>query len=85
MAAPTNQAYAAAYGQLASLLNISLASARRRVDLRATQEGLRAIEAKIELAERMAEDARAGSAAHGQMLDSLLTAVQSEMNYMDED
>lgn len=85
MAAPTNHAYAAAYGQLASLLNISLASARRRVDLRASQEGLRAIEAKIELAERMVEDARAGSASHGQMLDSLLTAVASEMNYMDED
>ncbi|MCP9850590.1 hypothetical protein [Cyanobium sp. Morenito 9A2] len=85
MVAPTNPTYATAYARLASLLNISLASARRKVDLRATQEGLRAMEDKIALAGRMAEDAHAGSAANGQLLDSLLTAVQSEMNFMDED
>ena len=85
MAAPTNHAYAAACGQLATLLNISLASARRRVDLRAAQEGLRAIDAKIELAERLTEEARAGSAEHGLLLDSLLEAVQSEANFLDED
>ena len=85
MAAPTNHAYAAACGQLASLLNISLASARRRVDLVASQEGLRAIDAKIELALRLTEEARPGSAAHGQLLDELLEAEPSEANYLDED
>lgn len=85
MPAPTNHAYAVACGQLATLLNISLASARRRVDLRAAQEGLRAIEAKIELAQRLTEEARSTSAAQGQLLDELLTAVQSEANFLDED
>jgi hypothetical protein len=85
MAAPTNHAYAVACGRLATLLNVSLASARRRVDLMAAQEGLRAIEAKIELAERLTEEARPGSAAHGLLLDELLEAEQSEANFLDED
>ncbi|MEI6829980.1 MAG: hypothetical protein WCK64_09070 [Synechococcaceae cyanobacterium ELA445] len=85
MAAPTNHAYAVACGRLATLLHISLASARRRVDLKASQEGLRAIDAKIELAERLTEEARSGSTAQALLLDSLLEAVQSEANFLDED
>ena len=45
MAAPQDKDYAKACGQLASALSISIASARRKVDLVAAKEGVRTMAA----------------------------------------
>ena len=57
MAGIPDRAYNAACGKLASQLGISLASARRKVEVKAAQQGLRDSAAKQELAEQLLADA----------------------------
>lgn len=86
MAAIEDRAYSAACGQLATVLSISIAAARRRVEMVAAQRGLRGdAGAKTALAHELLAQAQAQSEPHGQLLDSLLEGVPSEMNFMDED
>lgn len=86
MAAIEDRAYSAACGQLASVLSISIAAARRRVEMVAAQRGLRGdASAKTALAQELLAQAQAQSEPHRQLLDSLLEGVPSEMNFMDED
>lgn len=85
MAAIEDRAYSAACSQLASVLSISMAAARRRVEVQAAQQGLRDAAAKTALAQELLLQAQARAEPHGQLLDDLLEAVASEMNFMDED
>ena len=85
MPAPTDRAYATVTGNLASLLGISIASARRRVDQQAAREEIRDISGRVAIAERMIEQASGSSQAQTRLLDSLLTAETNEANYLDED
>jgi hypothetical protein len=85
MPAPPDRAYAAATGALATLLGVSIAAARRRVDQQAAREGIRDTPGRVALAERMIEAARCGSQAQGELLDALLTAETAEQNFLDED
>jgi hypothetical protein len=85
MPAPTDRAYAAATGNLACLLGISIASARRRVDQQAAREEIRETGWRVAIAERMIELARGSCREQSQLLDSLLMAETEEANYLDED
>lgn len=85
MPAIPDRDYNAACGRLAACLGISIASARRRVDIRAAQEGLRATAARIALAEQMLAEARASGIDNKALLEAQLGALSSEENFMTED
>jgi hypothetical protein len=85
MAGIPDRAYNAACGRLASALGVSLAAARRRVDIKAAQAGLHDTAAKLALAEELLTEAQANSAGNQALLSSLLEAVSSEENFMTED
>lgn len=77
--------YTMACGRLASCLGISLASARRKVDIRAVQEGLRAIDDKIALADRMFTEAQVSGVDVPSLLSAQLGTVGNDDNFMVED
>jgi hypothetical protein len=85
MAGIPDRAYNTACGRLATALGVSLAAARRRVDIKAAQGGLRDTAAKLALAEELLSEAQANSAGTQALLTSLLEAVSSEENFMTED
>lgn len=85
MSAIPDRHYNAACGRLASCLGISIASARRRVDIRAAREGLTETAARIALADRMLEEAQASGLDHLALLEAQLGALSSEENFMTED
>jgi len=77
MAAPQDKDYVTACGRLASALSISIASARRKVDLVAAREGVRDAAGRLLIA-RVGQESR-------QLLDVLLEAVKEEENYLGDD
>jgi len=87
MAAIQDRDYLRLCAELASLLSISQASARRRVDQQAAQEGARDVESRKEVATSLLEAAKTqqvqGSA--GRSLDTLLEAEPKDENFMLED
>jgi hypothetical protein len=85
MPAPTDRAYAIASGRLATLLGVSIAAARRRVDQQAAREGVRDSAGRVAIAERMITEAEGNGARQSRLLDGLLTAEGHEANYLDED
>ena len=85
MAPLEDRAYTQVCSRLATLLSISIASARRKVELAAVREGIRDTPGKLAVAERLIETASSSGESHGALLDDLLEAVASEMNFMDED
>ncbi|MEB3244270.1 MAG: hypothetical protein VKO44_11615 [Cyanobacteriota bacterium] len=85
MSAVPDRHYNAACGRLASWLGVSIASARRRVDIRASKEGLRDTAARIELAERMLAEAQASGVDNQALLEAQLGALDSEADFMTED
>lgn len=85
MSAVPDRQYNAACGRLASWLGISLASARRRVDIRAAQQGQSDTPARIALAEQMLAEAQASGIDTQALLDAQLAALSSEENFMTED
>jgi hypothetical protein len=85
MPAIPDRDYNAACGRLAGCLGVSIAAARRRVDIRAAQEGLRETAARIALAERMLAEAQASGVDYQALLEAQLGALSSEENFMTED
>ncbi|MFY8148578.1 MAG: hypothetical protein ACOVNL_05085 [Prochlorococcaceae cyanobacterium] len=85
MVAIPDRNYNAACGKLASRLGVSLASARRQVDVRASREGVRDTAGKIALAATMLEEVEASGVDNEALLSALLGAVSSEENFLDED
>lgn len=85
MPAPTDRAYAIASGRLATLLGVSIAAARRRVDQQAAREGVRDAAGRVTIAERMITEAEGNGDRQSLLLDGLLTAETSEANFLDED
>lgn len=85
MAGIPDRDYNAACGRLASRLGISLAAARRRVDIRAAQESLRDTPSRIALADLMMAEAEASGVDNAAMLTAMLQALSSEENFMTED
>ncbi len=85
MPAIPDRAYNAACGRLASQLGISLASARRKVDIKAAQAGARDATAKLELAEAMLAEALASGTDSHAMLTAQLGTVGNDAFFMTED
>ena len=85
MAGIPDRAYNAACGKLASQLGISLASARRKVEVKAAQQGLRDSAGKQQLADQLLAEAISSGDNHHELLTSLLEAVGNDDNFMVED
>lgn len=80
-----DRAYNAVCGRLASALGISIAAARRKVDVKAAQAGLQGTAAKMALAEELLEVAQGDSASTHALLTELLEATAADANFMTED
>jgi hypothetical protein len=85
MAAPQDKDFVTACGRLASALSISIASARRKVDLVAAREGVRDPAGRLLIAQRLLLESQGVSAESRQLLDVLLEAVKEEENYIGDD
>jgi hypothetical protein len=85
MAGITDRDYSAACARLASAMGVSLAAARRRVDIKAAQAGLRDTAAKVTLAGELLKEAQANSHGNQELLTSLLEATAADANFMTED
>tara|TARA_B100000700_G_scaffold288720_1_gene345482 strand:- start:1778 stop:2047 length:270 start_codon:yes stop_codon:yes gene_type:complete len=75
--------------ELASCLSISLAAARRKVDLAAARQGIKGLKERKSLAEELLKEAL-GNAENGKQdapseLDNLLAALAEDENFMVED
>ncbi len=76
--------------ELASLRSISLASARRQVEILSAKEGLTTLEEKKTLAQKLITESLSTSNSStketpGNQLDKLLEALAEEENFMLED
>ena len=75
--------------ELASRLSISLASARRKVELVAAKDGVKDLNARKLIAERLLKEERISKKSQGisasAQLDELLEALAEEENFMVED
>jgi hypothetical protein len=85
MAGISDRAFNTACGRLASLLGVSLASARRKVEIRAARDGIRDSAGKLALAEQLLAEAEASDHDNHNLLTSLLEAVGNDENFMVED
>jgi hypothetical protein len=85
MAGISDRSYSIACGRLASRLGISIASARRRVELRAAREGLRDLADRLATAEQLLEEAIASGVDNPSLLTDQLEAVGSDEHFMTED
>ncbi len=85
MAGISDRAYCASCARLASALGVSLASARRRVEIRAAQAGIRDPDAKLALAEELLAEQQSSAVDRHQLLTSQLEAVGSDEYFMVED
>ncbi|MEX1316149.1 MAG: hypothetical protein AB1Z22_03350 [Synechococcaceae cyanobacterium] len=85
MAGISDRAYSATCARLASALGVSLASARRRVEIRAAQAGIREPQGKLALAEELLTELQASPGDHHGLLTAQLEAVGSDDNFMVED
>lgn len=85
MAGLSDRAYTAVCARLASSLGVSLASARRRVDIRAAQAGIRDPEAKRALAEELLAELQGSDGERHSLLTAQLEAVGTDDNFMVED
>ena len=76
--------------ELASCLSISLASARRQVELVAARDGVKDLNERKLIAERLLDEARirknsSKESSASAQLDQLLEALAEEENFMVED
>ena len=89
MAPIEDHVYMKLCADLASCLSISLASARRQVELTIAREGVKDLTSKKTIAERLLNEARSRQESEGisssKHLDYLLTALSEEENFMIED
>ncbi|MEO1004046.1 MAG: hypothetical protein AAFX65_13175 [Cyanobacteria bacterium J06638_7] len=85
MAGISDRAYSSTCARLASVLGVSLDSARRRVEIRAAQAGIRERGAKLALAEELLAELQASSSDHHSLLTAQLGAVGSDESFMVED
>ena len=75
--------------QLATCLSISIAAAKKKVDLAAANKGLRDIESRKDLAQNLLDEALKqslkGQSVAVNQLDNLLQALAEDENFMVED
>jgi hypothetical protein len=80
-----DRSFNAACGRLATQLGISLAAARRRVEILAAREGHKDTATKLALAERLLEETRASGLDRGKLFDGQLRSVGEDDLFMTED
>ena len=75
--------------QLASSLSISIAAARRKVEVAASKEGKKDLQSRKEIAQKILNQTIEEDTKHGQSssasFDQLLKALKEEENFMLED
>ena len=75
--------------ELASRLSISLASARRKVELAAAEDGVKDLKSRKSIAERLLNEdlirSQSEDSSSSAQLDELLEALAEEENFMVED
>ena len=89
MAALQDHDYLKICAELASCLSISIASARRQVELAAMREGVKDLDSRKAIAERLLQEAKSQASSSAKaasaQLDQLLKAVAKDENFMVED
>ena len=85
MAAQRDRAYLATCARLASVLQLSSATARLRVEQLAAREGVRDPAGRQAIAERLLAAAEAEDGATGRLLEAQLPPLASESSFLDED
>lgn len=85
MAGISDREYSILCGRLATLLGVSQAAARRKVDIRAAQEGQRDVAGRIAVATAMLSELQASSTDHQGMLSAQLGTVGNDDRFMVED
>ncbi len=89
MAPIEDHVYMKCCAELASCLSISIASARRKVELAAAKNGVKDSAARTVIAKRLLEEARSldigGNESGAAQLDDLLKILAEEENFMVED
>ena len=89
MAPLEDHAYMKLCAKLASLLSISLAAARRKVELVAAKEAVKGLNDRKLIAERLLDEAsqrkKSAEVSDSVQLDELLEALAEEENFMVED
>ncbi len=81
-----DHAYMKLCAELASSLSISIASARRQVELAAARDGVKNLDARKAIAENLLNKVRSSpEKQNGAHLDELLKALASDENFMVED
>ena len=80
--------YLAICSKLASLLSISLSSAKKRVEIEIAKKGSKTIEEKREVAENLlkkCEKDNGNKLSSSKILDKLMSTLENEDNFMTED
>ena len=85
MAGISDREYSILCGRLATLLGVSQAAARRKVDIRAAQDGQRDVAGRIAIATALLAELQASSADHQGMLSAQLGTVGNDDRFMVED
>lgn len=85
MAGITDRDFSIFCGRLASLLGVSQAAARRKVDIRAAQQGQRDPAARLAVAKAMLTELQAGDTDHQGLLSAQLGTVGNDDRFMVED
>jgi hypothetical protein len=85
MAGISDRAYTIACGRLAGVLGVSLASARRRVEIRAAQAGIRDGAGKLALAQELLDDLQSRAGDLQSRLTEQLGTVGRDDRFMVED
>jgi hypothetical protein len=85
MAGITDRNYSILCGRLASLLGVSQAAARRKVDIRAAQAGQRDTAGRIAIAQTMLTELQASNTDHQGMLSAQLGTVGNDDRFIIED
>lgn len=85
MAGLTDRSYSILCGRIASRMGISQSAARRRVDIRAAQEGQRDTAGRIATAEALLAELEASGEDHHSLLGAQLGTVGNDDLYMVED
>ena len=85
MASIQDSTYIKLCAQLASRLSISLASARRRVDQAAAQDGKRDIEGRRAMAQTLLDALDGSDQDSAERLTSLLSSTEGDSNFILED
>ncbi|MFM1811333.1 MAG: hypothetical protein RLZZ336_271 [Cyanobacteriota bacterium] len=85
MAGISDREYSILCGRLATLLGVSQAAARRKVDIRAAQDGQRDVAGRIAIATALLAELQASSTDHQGMLSAQLGTVGNDDRFMVED